>query len=94
MGWLSRSAHAQVMPHTGNKYSCDGCMIASCMPRNFAHDQLVGIVHPGISQVACMKATSFDQVEVLELKLPGSVPSQGRCAILGYGADQSISYPG
>ena len=41
------------------------------------HDQLVGIVRPEISWVVCVKAISFGQVKVLELKLPG------RCAIPG-----------
>ena len=57
--------------------SCDGCMIASCMTRNFARDQVVGIVCPGILQVVCMKAISFGRVKVPELKFPG------RCGIPG-----------
>ena len=56
------------------------------MPRNFVRDQLVGIVCPGILGVVCVKGISFCRVKVLELP--------GRCTILGYGADHSISYPG
>ena len=57
--------------------SCDGGMIASCMPRNFMGDQLMCIVCPGILWVVCMKSISFSWVKVPKLKL------RGRCAFLG-----------
>ena len=84
MGWVSRSTHVQKSCHIWVlcKYkvqllTCDGCMTASCMPRNFRCDQLVGIVCPGISWVVHVKAISFGRIKVLKLKLPG------RCDIPG-----------